>query len=68
MATTRRRITFSANVERARILDWRHSVAKAVNDNKAARRQLEGLQRHDRVMKQGCGLSLRTNMDCISTS
>ena len=58
MATTRRRITFSTNVERARILDWQHSVAKAVNDNKATRRQLEELQRHDRAMKQGCGLYL----------
>ncbi|KYN40000.1 hypothetical protein ALC56_05608 [Trachymyrmex septentrionalis] len=34
------------------------SVAKAVNDNKAARRQLEELQRHDRAMEQGRGLYL----------
>ncbi|KYQ55829.1 hypothetical protein ALC60_05259, partial [Trachymyrmex zeteki] len=34
------------------------SVAKAVNDSKAARRQLEELQRHDRAMEQGRGLYL----------
>ncbi|KYN42485.1 hypothetical protein ALC56_03031, partial [Trachymyrmex septentrionalis] len=34
------------------------SVAKAVNDNKAARRQLEELQRYDRAMEQGRGLYL----------
>jgi len=34
------------------------SVAKAVNDNKAARRRLEELQRHDRAMEQGRGLYL----------
>ncbi|KYM98253.1 hypothetical protein ALC62_11040 [Cyphomyrmex costatus] len=33
-------------------------VAKAVNDSKAARRQLEELQRHDRAMEQGRGLYL----------
>ncbi|EGI67313.1 hypothetical protein G5I_04096 [Acromyrmex echinatior] len=34
------------------------SVAKAVNDSIAARRQLEELQRHDRVMEQGRSLYL----------
>ncbi|KYN28551.1 hypothetical protein ALC57_02030 [Trachymyrmex cornetzi] len=34
------------------------SVAKTVNDSKAARRQLEELQRHDRAMEQGRGLYL----------
>jgi len=34
------------------------SVAKAVNDSKAMRRQLEKLQRHDRAMEQGRGLYL----------
>jgi len=34
------------------------SVAKTVNDSKAARRQLEELQRHDRAMEQGHGLYL----------
>ena len=34
------------------------SVAKAVNDSKTARRQLEELQRHDRAMEQGRGLYL----------
>ncbi|KYN12120.1 hypothetical protein ALC57_15713 [Trachymyrmex cornetzi] len=34
------------------------SVAKAVNDSKAARRQLEELQRHDHAMEQGRGLYL----------
>jgi len=34
------------------------SVAKTINDNKAARRQLEELQRHDRAMEQGRGLYL----------
>jgi len=34
------------------------SVAKAVNDSKATRRQLEELQRHDRAMEQGRGLYL----------
>ena len=34
------------------------SVAKTVNYNKAARRQLEELQRHDRAMEQGHGLYL----------
>ncbi|KYN41637.1 hypothetical protein ALC56_03938 [Trachymyrmex septentrionalis] len=34
------------------------SVMKAVNDNKAARCQLEELQRHDRAMEQGRGLYL----------
>jgi len=34
------------------------SVAKAVNDSKAARRQLEELQRHDRAMEQSRGLYL----------
>ena len=33
-------------------------MAKAVNDSKAARRQLEELQRHDRAMEQGRGLYL----------
>ena len=33
-------------------------MAKAVNDNKAARRQLEELQRHDRAMEQERGLYL----------
>ena len=33
-------------------------VAKAINDSKAARRQLEELQRHDRAMEQGRGLYL----------
>jgi len=35
------------------------SVVKAVND-KAARRQLEELQRHDRAMEQGCGTVSRS--------
>ncbi|EGI58254.1 hypothetical protein G5I_13688 [Acromyrmex echinatior] len=34
------------------------SMAKAINDSKAARRQLEELQRHDRAMEQGRGLYL----------
>jgi len=34
------------------------SVVKAVNDSKAARRQLEELQRHNRAMEQGRGLYL----------
>ncbi|EGI58373.1 hypothetical protein G5I_13522 [Acromyrmex echinatior] len=34
------------------------SVAKAGNDSKTARRQLEELQRHDRAMEQGRGLYL----------
>jgi len=34
------------------------SVAKAVNDSKAMRRQLEELQRHDRAMEQSRGLYL----------
>ncbi|KYN14637.1 hypothetical protein ALC57_13144 [Trachymyrmex cornetzi] len=34
------------------------SVAKSVNDSKAARRQLEELQRHDRAMEQARGLYL----------
>jgi len=34
------------------------SVAKAVNDSKAMRRQLEELQRHDHAMEQGRGLYL----------
>ena len=34
------------------------SVAKAVNDSKAMRCQLEELQRHDRAMEQGRGLYL----------
>jgi len=33
-------------------------VAKAVNDSKAMRRQLEELQRYDRAMEQGRGLYL----------
>ena len=33
-------------------------MAKAVNDSKTARRQLEELQRHDRAMEQGRGLYL----------
>ncbi|KYN16907.1 hypothetical protein ALC57_10817 [Trachymyrmex cornetzi] len=35
-------------------------VAKAVNDSKAAQRQLEELQRHTRVM-EGSGVSLASN-------
>ncbi|KYN15990.1 hypothetical protein ALC57_11769 [Trachymyrmex cornetzi] len=34
------------------------SVAKAVNNSKAVRRQRENLQRHDRAMEQGRGLYL----------
>jgi len=34
------------------------SMAKVVNDIKAARRQLEGLQSHDRAMEQGRGVYL----------
>jgi len=34
------------------------SVAKAINNSKAARRQLEELQCYDRAMEQGCGLYL----------
>jgi len=34
------------------------SVAKTVNDNKAARRQLEELQHHNHAMEQGRGLYL----------
>jgi hypothetical protein len=34
------------------------SVAKAVNDNKAAQRRLEELRRHNRAMEQGRGLYL----------
>ena len=34
------------------------SVAKAVNDSKAARRQLKELQRHDRAIEQDRGLYL----------
>jgi hypothetical protein len=33
-------------------------VAKAVNDNKVAQRQLEELRRHNRAMEQGRGLYL----------
>jgi len=33
-------------------------VAKAINDNKAAQRQLEELRRHNRAMEQGRGLYL----------
>ena len=33
-------------------------MAKAVNDSKTARRQLEELQRHDRTMEQDRGLYL----------
>jgi len=33
-------------------------VAKAVNDSKAMRRQLEELQRHDHAMEQSRGLYL----------
>ncbi|KAL6260796.1 hypothetical protein P5V15_008322 [Pogonomyrmex californicus] len=40
------------------------SVAKAINDKKVARHQLEKLQGHNRAMKtRGQGLSLRTNVD-----
>ena len=35
------------------LIDGAASVAKAVNDSKAARCQLEELQRHDRAMEQG---------------
>ena len=34
------------------------SVAKAINDSKAARYQLEELQRHNRAMEQSRGLYL----------
>jgi len=38
------------------LIDGAASVMKAVNDSKAARRQLE--ERHDRAIKQGRGLYL----------
>jgi len=40
------------------LIDGAASVAKAVNDSKAARCHLEELQRHDRAMEQGRGLYL----------
>jgi len=56
---TRRCVTVSANVGCARVLDRRSgSVAKTVNDSKAARHQLEELQRHDRAMEQSRRLYL----------
>jgi len=40
------------------LIDGAASVAKAVNDSKAARLQLDELQRHDRAMEQDRGLYL----------
>ena len=42
-------------------------MAKAVNDSKAMRRQLEELQRYDHAMEQDCiSLRINTGADCIS--
>ena len=64
---TRRHVTFSINVGRGSLIGGAISVAKAVNDSKAARHQFEE-QHHDRAMedhglylaphKYGLGLSL----------
>jgi len=35
----------------SQVIDWIAGATKAVNDNKAAQRQLEELQRHNRAME-----------------
>jgi len=55
---TRRCVIVSANVGYAPWSAERPASAKAINDSKAARHQLEELQRHDRSMEQGRGLYL----------
>ena len=40
------------------LIGWAVNMVKTVNDSKAARRQLEELQHHNRAMEQGRGLYL----------
>jgi len=54
--TRRTCVIVSANVRRARILDRRSGQrGESGKNSKAARRQLEELQRHNRAMEQGFG-------------
>jgi len=54
---TRWCVTISANIGRGFLIGGAASMAKAVNDSKATRHQLEELQRHDRTMEQGLYLA-----------
>ncbi|KAL6262065.1 hypothetical protein P5V15_007159 [Pogonomyrmex californicus] len=54
---TRRRVTDSAMGALGSLISGAASIAKAINDRKAARRQLEELQRYNRAMEtRGLGL------------